>query len=236
MVTDTSVSPVKGSIPFSRARRVPVCGHATVTPVSPPPATPASGANRRIRHHPPANSDSCSTGCHICAERDVVAAAGSCGAQSACVRFGPWDLCPCPAPGPGTTPRRKAGRALPRAHSITCFTGFNSRENKVTKDQKTKACVLEGMRSLNDPRRGSLWGSTGTGCCRESARLFGSQALTVKPVTPLSSPPRHLQAKPMHPSPSAQEFRLLLNGLATSELRRMFCSCRQLGALSVRLT
>src|SRR5215467_1553759 len=31
-----------------------------------------------------------------------------------------------------------------------------------------------------------------------------------------------------HPSPSAQEFRLLLNGLATSELGRIFCSCRQL--------
>ena len=52
-------------------------------------------------------------------------------------------------------PPVQAGRALPRAHSITCFTGFNSRI-KSPKDQKTKACVLEGMRSLNDPRRGSL--------------------------------------------------------------------------------
>jgi hypothetical protein len=34
-----------------------------------------------------------------------------------------------------------------------------------------------------------------------------------------------------HPSPSAREFRLLLNGLAASALRRMFCSWRQLRAL-----
>jgi hypothetical protein len=35
-------------------------------------------------------------------------------------------------------PPVQAGRALPRAHSITCFTGFNSRI-KSPKDQKTKA-------------------------------------------------------------------------------------------------
>ena len=45
-----------------------------------------------------------------------------------------------------------------------------------------------------------------------------------EPVTPSEPSPPHLQAKATHPSPSAQEFRLLLNGLATSELRRMFCS------------
>src|SRR5262249_22499408 len=45
---------------------------------------------------------------------------------------------------------------------------------------------------------------------------------TVRTVTPLSPPPRHLQAKTTHPSPSACKFRLRLNGLATSELRRMF--------------
>lgn len=50
------------SVRSSGARRVPVSDRATVTPLSPPPATPASGANRRIRHHPPANSDSCPTG------------------------------------------------------------------------------------------------------------------------------------------------------------------------------
>jgi hypothetical protein len=38
----------------------------------------------------------------------------------------------------------------------------------------------------------------------------------------------HLQAKTTHPSPSAREFRLLINELAVSALRRMFCSCRQL--------
>ena len=51
-------------------------------------------------------------------------------------------------------PPVQAGRALPRAHSITCFTGFNSRIK--SPKEKTKACVLEGMRSLNDARRGSL--------------------------------------------------------------------------------
>jgi hypothetical protein len=33
-----------------------------------------------------------------------------------------------------------------------------------------------------------------------------------------------IRCKSTHPSPSAREFRLLLNGLATSALRRMFCS------------
>jgi hypothetical protein len=58
------------------------------------------------------------------------------------------------------------------------------------------------MRSLNDPRQAT--------------------------VKPLSFPPRHLQAKTTHPSQSACKFRLLLNGLAASAPRQMFCSCRQL--------
>src|SRR5438128_948358 len=33
-----------------------------------------------------------------------------------------------------------------------------------------------------------------------------------------------MRCKPSHPSPSARQFRLLLNGLAAAELRRMFCS------------
>src|SRR5207245_806047 len=33
-----------------------------------------------------------------------------------------------------------------------------------------------------------------------------------------------IRCKPTHPSPSACQFRLLLNGLAASALRRMFCS------------
>jgi hypothetical protein len=62
------------------------------------------------------------------------------------------------------------------------------------------------MRSLNDARRGSLWGSTSTGCCRESVftaqRLFGDQ---VKPVTPFSPLPRDTRIKVQtdDPSPSA---------------------------------
>jgi hypothetical protein len=91
-------------------------------------------------------------------------------------------------------PPVQVGRALPRAHSITCFTGFNSRIKSPKK--KTKACVLEGMRSLNDPRRGSL------------------------PTVLL-----HLdQVQTGHPSPSAHQFRLPFNGLSPSELRRIFCS------------
>jgi hypothetical protein len=102
------------------------------------------------------------------------------------------------------------------------------------KDQRTGFTAIR-TRSLNDPHRGSLWGSTGTGRCRESAprvkrrkaaqRLFGNEALTVKPVTPLSPPPRDTrQGATDDPSPSAQEFRFLLNELAAAELRRMFCS------------
>src|SRR5499427_8835127 len=33
-----------------------------------------------------------------------------------------------------------------------------------------------------------------------------------------------MRCKPTHPSPSARQFRLLLNDLATPALRRMFCS------------
>jgi hypothetical protein len=59
------------------------------------------------------------------------------------------------------------------------------------------------VRSLNDPRQGSL--------------------PTVQTVTLLSTPPRDtcIRCKPSHPSPSAREFRLPLSGLATFELRRM---------------
>jgi hypothetical protein len=50
--------------------------------------------------------------------------------------------------------------------------------------------------------------------------------LTVKPVTPLSPPPRDTRIKVQtdDPSPSAREFRVPLNGLAPSALRRMFSS------------
>ena len=97
-------------------------------------------------------------------------------------------------------PPVQAGRALPRAHSITCFTGFNSRIK--SPKEKTKACVLEGMRSLNDPRQGSL------------------------PTVLL-----HLdQVQTGHPSPSAHQFRLPFNGLSPSELRRIFCSDEGAGA------
>jgi hypothetical protein len=50
-----------------------------------------------------------------------------------------------------------------------------------------------------------------------------SNRLTLKPcATPAPA------ANSMHPSPSARPFRLPFNGLVRCELRRIFCSCRQL--------
>jgi hypothetical protein len=106
-------------------------------------------------------------------------------------------------------PPVQAGRALPRAHSITCFTGFNSRIK--SPKEKTKACVLEGMRSLNDPHQGSL-----------------PTVQTVKPLSRCTTPAS--RCKPSHPSPSAHQFRLPFNWLAPSELRRIFCSDEGAGA------
>jgi hypothetical protein len=68
------------------------------------------------------------------------------------------------------------------------------------------------MRSLNDPHRGSLWLSDrhralqrvgATGETKKAAqRLFGNQALTVKPVTPLSPPRRDTRTKVQTDDPS----------------------------------
>src|SRR5262249_24925495 len=57
------------------------------------------------------------------------------------------------------------------------------------------------------------------------ATAFGNQALTVKPVTPVSPPRRDTRIKVQTDdrSPSAHRFRLPFNWLAPSELRRMFC-------------
>src|SRR5215467_5968983 len=67
------------------------------------------------------------------------------------------------------------------------------------------------------------------------APVFGNQGAIAQRSSPelaLTRSNRHtvdpLRVPTDHPSPSAQEFRLLLNGLATSELGRIFCSCRQL--------
>jgi hypothetical protein len=56
--------------------------------------------------------------------------------------------------------------------------------------------------------------------CNRSTIVASAPLPTVRTVT--QTPPRHLQAKTTHPSPSARRFRLLFNGLGTSELRRMF--------------
>jgi hypothetical protein len=60
---------------------------------------------------------------------------------------------------------------------------------------------------------------------RKRRNGFRQSGADLKPVTPLSPPPRDtsIRHKPTHPSPSARQFRLLLNGLAASALRRMFC-------------
>jgi hypothetical protein len=51
----------------------------------------------------------------------------------------------------------------------------------------------------------------------KAAQRFTGSIFAVLPVRPV-------QPAPTHPSPSARQFRLLLNDLATSALRRMFCS------------
>jgi hypothetical protein len=69
--------------------------------------------------------------------------------------------------------------------------------------------------AISGIRRRHCW----TGATAPSGRLQPSNRHTLKPcATPASG------ANSTHPSPSARQFRLLLNGLATSELRRMFCS------------
>jgi hypothetical protein len=68
-------------------------------------------------------------------------------------------------------------------------------------------------RSLNDPRQDAI-----------AQRCSPVLTLDRETVTRLS-PPRHLhQVQTVQPSPSARQFRLLFNGLAAAELRRMFCS------------
>jgi hypothetical protein len=54
----------------------------------------------------------------------------------------------------------------------------------------------------------------------------------VKPVTPLSPPPRdtRIKVETDDPSPSARQFRLPFNWLAPSGLRRIFCSDEGAGA------
>jgi hypothetical protein len=93
--------------------------------------------------------------------------------------------------------------------------------------------VLAGARSGGSSRHCALQrvGATGEtktrrkqpgGHKREVQRASAGSSRRPEPVTALKPPPRHLQAKTDHPSPSAQESRLLLNRLATSALRRMF--------------
>jgi hypothetical protein len=104
--------------------------------------------------------------------------------------------CPCPAPGPG-----RPGPAARSQHYL--FHGFQlTRENKATKRPKDKSMCA---------RRDAI-------AQRCSPGLASNRSI----VKPLSPPPRHtcmVQAE--HPSPSARQFRLLPNGLAISELRRM---------------
>jgi hypothetical protein len=94
-----------------------------------------------------------------------------CSDEGACVRFGAqrsWDAT---RKSVHVLPPVQAGRALPRAHSITCFTGFNSRI-KSPKDQKTKALCA---------RRDAI--------AQRSSPGLASNRSTVKPLSP---PPRHL--------------------------------------------
>ena len=81
------------------------------------------------------------------------------------------DLCPCPAPGHGYhgTPPTAAGpgetvaRSTPGAHTAVPI--LVSGDTVETERRAQRVSAIR-MRSLNDPRRGSLWGSTGIGRCR----------------------------------------------------------------------
>ena len=67
----------------------------------------------------------------------------------------------------------------------------------------------------------------GHGETRERGKGFWQSGAGGETVTPLRPPPRGTcvsRVQPDSASPSAQEFQLLLNGLAAAELRRMFCS------------
>jgi DNA-binding response OmpR family regulator len=74
-----------------------------------------------------------------------------------------------------------------------------------------------------------LPGSTGTGAAesrchgetkKAAQRLFGNQALTVKPVTPLSPPPRHLHQVRTDASPSQEEMLYRVGDLELDRLSR----------------
>jgi hypothetical protein len=77
-------------------------------------------------------------------------------------------------------------------------------------------------RGRNEKSGAPVFGNQDAIAQRSSPELASNRA-TVKPLRRL--PPRQLhEVQTVQPSPSAHEFRLLLNGLPTSALRRMFCS------------
>src|SRR5205807_8409321 len=63
---------------------------------------------------------------------------------------------------------------------------------------------------------------------KRAVLVFGNQGAIAQRSSPGLASNRAtatcMRCKPSHPSPSARQFRLLLNGLAASALRRMFCS------------
>ena len=120
--------------------------------------------------------------------------------------------CNCSCRSPDATVCNGLSRSIPFSRSSPI--PRRPRYSGHKRDLSDPSPALDGCnglrtRSLNDPRRGSL--------------------PTVRTVIPLSTSPRHLQAKPMHPSPSAREFRLLLNGLPASAPRRMLLTLRICG-------
>ena len=72
-------------------------------------------------------------------------------------------------------PPFQAGRALPRAHSITCFTGFNSRENKVTKRPKDKSMCA---------RRDVIAQRCSPGLASTPAEVQTAASVTIRPPIP----------------------------------------------------
>ena len=89
-------------------------------------------------------------------------------------------------------------------------------------DRRTRGSSQK--RDLGDPSPALLDGCNGlrTRSLNDPRRVPASNRANRHTLKPLHD--TCMRCKPMHPSPSARRFRLLLNGLAASALRRMFCS------------
>jgi hypothetical protein len=109
---------------------------------------------------------------------------------------------------------------VPGLHSTR--TAVSASRLEPTDDRSTRCSCQK--RDLGDPSLALSDGATVSGRDRLASprgRLQPSNPYTLRPcATPASG------ANSTHPSPSARHFRVPFNKLASSEPRRMFCSCR----------